>query len=652
MQKLPVPSPVWQQYVEQGTLQKNALSPIIADSWERSRNEKINPLRVDANDLLNNHSLKERIENCHHLINAAEPIMVELYQVLKGGGYAILLTDHQGYILKSLGDPGFEEKVRKIWLAVGANWQESVKGTNAIGTAIANRSALKVFAWEHFCQENHILNCSAAPIFSPQGELIGVLDISSDYHHNDPHILGSAIAAAKAIENRLLLENTQNELVFACQQLSSVMDAVPEGLLTINKDGCITKINQTGSILLGLPPQDCIGQSFDNFFRQADNWFGELKHSKGILERTATIETPGGNSNTLSIKMLSGNSKNFYGAVASIHKLGPKGRTSTPALAGSTRYFLEDIIGTSPQMLEAKHMAAIAARSDSNVLLQGSSGTGKEMFAQSIHNASSRASGPFVAINCGAVPANLMESELFGYEEGAFTGAKKGGQAGKFELAQGGTIFLDEIGEMPLPNQVALLRVLEEKSVVRIGGYNPIPLNVRVIAATNKNLESEIANGKFRLDLYYRLNIMTIDIPPLRERADDIIVLAQHLLKRLSQKSGKNITKISPDLQKWLLAYSWPGNVRELENIIERAVNLCEDDTITRDHLPSSLRKSVYVSYVSPLSLGTPDLTLESNEKQAIKDALFKTNRNITKTAKILGIGRTTLHRKIKEFQL
>lgn len=653
MRKLPVPSPLWKQYVQQGKLIESELSPLIVDSWKRSTMQNINPYRIMTNDLLERQSLLDRMESCRQLLEVASPIMFELYNIVKGSGFAVLLTDNQGYILKIIADPGFEEKARKIWLTVGANWHESVKGTNAIGTALVNRCVVNVFAWEHYCRENHFLSCSAAPIFDPQGELLGVLDISSDYHNNDPYILSSVVTAVKAIESRLLLANTQKQLALTCQQLSSLMDAVPEGLLAIDREGCITRINQTCSTLLGVSPKDCIGQPLENIFSNADQWLSDLKRGKGALERTVTMETSLGTPQTYLVRMTSEHCQNLngalYGAIASIRKLSTKTLSSTPARVEPTPYFLQDIICDSSQMLEAKRLSSIAARNHSTVLLQGESGTGKEMFAQAIHNASARASGPFIPINCGAIPENLLESELFGYEEGAFTGAKKGGQIGKFELAQGGTIFLDEIGEMPLHFQVALLRVLQDKRVVRIGGSTPIPLDVRIIAATNKNLDWEVKQGNFRLDLYYRINILTIEIPPLRERGEDILSLANHFLDKLNPQLEKNITTLSPDLKEWFLNYDWPGNVRELENIIERAVNLTESDTIGLEHLPASLRKDLFIS--SPY-FDTPRLTLKNREIQAIRDALSKTGGNITQSAKILGIGRNTLHRKIKELNL
>jgi transcriptional regulator with PAS, ATPase and Fis domain len=344
---------------------------------------------------------------------------------------------------------------------------------------------------------------------------------------------------------------------------------------------------------------------------------------------------------------MASNEQHNIGMIASIHKHGISTHSSLPGLNMNYSYSLSDIIGNSPQITETKRLSSIAARSDSTVLLQGESGTGKEMFAQAIHNASSRFTGPFIPINCGAIPMNLLESELFGYEDGAFTGAKKGGQPGKFEQARGGTIFLDEIGEMPLNFQVSLLRILQEKQVTRVGGTTPIPLDVRVIAASNKDLESEVQEGNFRLDLYYRLNVLTIDIPALRERKEDIIALTQHFLDKLTGKLGIYTMTIDPALGEWLQNYTWPGNVRELFNILERAVNFAEKDVLSCEDLPANLRKTTFAS-----DSKNDVLTLKDREFYIISEALAKADGNMSQAAKLLGIGRNTLYRKMQKYSI
>jgi len=309
-------------------------------------------------------------------------------------------------------------------------------------------------------------------------------------------------------------------------------------------------------------------------------------------------------------------------------------------------YTYEDLIGQNNLFLSTVAFAKKASQSISNVLLIGESGTGKEIFAQAIHNSSNRRNNPFLAVNCAALPRNLIESELFGYADGAFTGAKKGGNPGKFELADGGTLFLDEIGEMPLEFQAVLLRVLQENSITRIGGGKLIPVDVRIIAATNKKLEEEIKMGHFREDLYYRLNVLRIAIPPLRERPDDIVFLAEHFLQKLNQRLNKNVLEISKDALDLLVRYHWPGNAREMQNVLERAINNITGNVITVADLPVSIRNTLEEKEATTL------VPLEHYEKELIASLLRKNKGNKSKVAKALGISRTTLYRKITEYRI
>ncbi|WP_147566592.1 sigma 54-interacting transcriptional regulator [Clostridium tyrobutyricum] len=318
------------------------------------------------------------------------------------------------------------------------------------------------------------------------------------------------------------------------------------------------------------------------------------------------------------------------------------------------RYSIKNIIGNSPKIQKVKSMALKVAKTDSNVLITGESGTGKELFAHGIHNASGRYLGPFVEINCAAIPSELFESELFGYEEGSFTGAKKGGKNGKFELANGGTIFLDEIGDMPMYMQAKLLKVIQDREIERVGGNIIKEINVRIIAATNKNLEDSIKKGKFREDLYYRLNVMRIVIPPLRERKEDIPLLANSLKIKIATKLGIYVEGISKEAMSCLVSYDWPGNVRELENIIERAVDMLDSDLIIKTyHLPERLadcKSKNYRNYINETNY-LKDIVSEV-EKHVILECLNKNHWNKNKTANILGISRAGLYKKIEEYNL
>ena len=315
----------------------------------------------------------------------------------------------------------------------------------------------------------------------------------------------------------------------------------------------------------------------------------------------------------------------------------------------SAKYSFSNIIGESKSLMEVKNICQRAAMSDSNVLIMGESGTGEELFAHAIHNASDRASGPFVKINCAAIPSELLESELFGYEGGAFTGAKKEGKVGKFELANGGSIFLDEIGDMPLQMQVKLLRVLQEREIERIGSTKTRPINVRIISATNKNLEEEVKSANFREDLYYRLNVMSVNIEPLRKRKDDIRPLAKALVKKLSSQMGVHVDSISEKAMAALEAYDWPGNIRELENVIERSINLLDSDRIIKVstlpvHITQSHKTHVYIAG------STLKEQLYDVEKSIILECLNENQGNKQKTANDLDMSRTSLYQKLKSY--
>jgi len=348
--------------------------------------------------------------------------------------------------------------------------------------------------------------------------------------------------------------------------------------------------------------------------------FEDLEQFKDIIEKNKLLETE--------VHLYKNQLKEVYGA----------------------KYSWDTIIGNSEKMSQTKFIAKRAAQSISNVLILGESGTGKELFAHAIHNDSARSHMPFVKVNCAAIPSELLESELFGYEEGAFTGAKKGGKIGKFELANGGSIFLDEIGDMPLKMQAKLLRVLQEREFERVGGNRTVKIDLRVIAATNKDLQKLISEGKFREDLYYRLNVMTIEIPPLRERVEDIEELTAKLMEKLSNQLGIYVPKISKKALELLKTYSWPGNVRELENVLERAINLTETDTILPIHLPLYITQNK--RKINPNAIDSLQNLVEQTEREAIQSCLDYTNGNKLKTAKILNISRTSLYQKIEKYGL
>jgi transcriptional regulator with PAS, ATPase and Fis domain len=428
--------------------------------------------------------------------------------------------------------------------------------------------------------------------------------------------------------------------------MEAIIDSIDSGVMAIDKNGVINQINNQGRRILqwdepleGQPLSTILGGQLD---------LGRMmRPGFELIDREMFIRAPTRNIHLLcTAKPIFDRADKMQGIIIvfnEIHRI----RKLVNEMAGThARFTFEDIIGVSSAIQEAKKMAMIAALGNSTVLLLGETGTGKELFAQSIHNHSERRGHPFLAINCGAVPRELLESELFGYTEGAFTGASKGGRPGKFELANGGTVLLDEIGDMPTDMQVKLLRVLQTGEVYRIGGHKSLSVDVRIIAATNSKLQEKVEQRNFREDLFYRLNVFPIIIPPLRERADDIFPLSRHFLSRCSRSLKKSVMPLSAAAEQALLTYHWPGNIRELENVVERSVNMAATDQIEPENLglPAGRRGNV---------LKAPgQARLTEVEKETITDIIAEAGYNLSKAARTLGISRATLYNKMKKYGL
>jgi transcriptional regulator with PAS, ATPase and Fis domain len=445
------------------------------------------------------------------------------------------------------------------------------------------------------------------------------------------------VAAVNAIENLL---KVQHELRYR----TTIMESISDGLVAIDCNMNIKQFNQAAAKLL--KSSNLKNKQVEEIFgkRNLALFVNALKGRK-ITDQEIDIPTKAGKvCCTATVRSIVGKDGRSNGIVLILNEFARTRRLVNRMFGAQAKFTFDDIIGKNEKLVKAINIARTAAGSNSNILLLGESGTGKDVFAQAIHNESNRARGPFVAINCAAIPRELISSELFGYVEGAFTGAKRGGNPGKFELADGGTLFLDEIGEMPLDLQTMLLRVLEQRFVVRIGGQEVIPVDVRIIAATNRDLLAEVEKGNFRKDLYYRLNVVNINLIPLRERKDDIPILVEYFLKRLEQTLGKHFTHIQPEVWKVFQAYHWPGNIRELQNVLERAANIATGDVLSVEHLPPELiEKNINSNKES-------HLPLEQYEKKIIINLLKEYKGNISKAAARLGIARSTLYRKINKF--
>ncbi|WHZ56018.1 sigma-54 interaction domain-containing protein [Metabacillus hrfriensis] len=450
-----------------------------------------------------------------------------------------------------------------------------------------------------------------------------------------------------AIRQAIQLIDVTKEMFKEKYQVQAIVDSAHDGLIAVDRQGKITLTNNNAKVFLGLEAE-VIGRNITDYIPNSD-MLRVLQTGKKEIGDVAKIQDRQFMINRYPVILnntVVGAVSNFK-EITDLQRLEMKLRKKLHENGLEAKYTLNDIVGEAKKICEAKEQAKVFAKTDATVLITGESGTGKELFAQGIHLQSTRAIGPFVAVNCAAFPESLLESELFGYEEGSFTGARKGGKQGLFELAHGGTLFLDEIGEMPLQIQAHLLRVLQERSIRRIGGKRTIPVNVRIIAATNTNIESEIENKRFRNDLYYRLNVLSLDLPPLRTRLADIPLLTRHFIRQFNEQHRKQIEKIDEDFFSLLQEYHWPGNIRELRNVLERIVLLQQDSAI-------SAKDASY--YYPKIRINRSDTTagnatIKEKEKDLIQVAL-KQYESKAEAAKSLGIDRSTLWRKIKEYKL
>lgn len=621
----------------------------ILASHRRCRQYGVNPHqdRNPRQERLSEDALKEHLERNREFLDIAVAQIEELYQFVAGAGFAVNIADRDGYILHIIGDSPILEKLSAGNCWPGYRWTERDVGTSVISLSLERQIAVQINDEEHFCRRGHGHTCSAAPVFDPDNRLIGVIAMSGDAGQVHPHTLGMVITAARSIESQLSIRRTSKELAVRSNYMETILDSIDSGVMAVDRNGRITQINNQGGRILrwddpleGKPLSVVFGDQID--IHQA------MQSGFELVDREIFVRPPGRVVHLIcTVKPIFSSSRKFRGIIIvfnEIHRI----RKLVNEMAGTqARFTFEDIIGVSPAIQETKKLAMVSALGTSTVLLLGETGTGKELFAQAIHNHSERRGHPFLAINCGAIPRELLESELFGYSGGAFTGAHRRGRPGKFELASGGSVLLDEIGDMPPDMQVKLLRVLQTGEVCRIGEHKPIAVNVRIIAATNADLQKKVESGNFREDLFYRLNVLPISIPPLRERSDDILPLARHFLNRCSQSLHKPALNFSGEAERALMAQRWPGNIRELENAVERAANLVDGDRIQ----PSDLGITV-VGRLRPQKPTAGGLSLAELEKQAIEANLEAARYNLSQASRILGISRATLYNKIKKYEI
>ncbi len=498
------------------------------------------------------------------------------------------------------------------------------------------------------CLEHAEMCC---PIVTEDGVkgVIGLIAFMPDQRHklieNQADLMRFLSKMAELIASKLKEQAAREAMGLLASELKVAMDAMESAFVISDAHGVITRKNQRFEKLF----KGIEGKHLNEFVETEDI----LASVKPMRNKRLTF--PNGCKGIYDVAPVRSEG-GIGGYVLTITPLETVLQTVNAMTQDGILTTFDAIIGSSEALNRVKEMAYKVALQGSTVLIDGESGTGKELFARAIHSASKRANAPFVTVNCAAIPDTLLESELFGYEEGAFTGARRGGKAGKFQLADGGTLFLDEIGDMPLHLQAKLLRVLQEQVIDPIGGIHPIKIDVRVIAATHQNLEEKVLEGAFRQDLYYRLNVIPLSVPPLRARTTDIEVLVRHFIRVCNAKLEKSVTDVHPACLDKFKHYPWPGNVRELMNVVEYAVNMCEGDEMYCTHLPRHFQ-SHFEKRTSDgdTTEAAPPQTLETIEREAIRRtlALYASDKSgVEKAAKALGIGRATLYRKIKSYEL
>ena len=629
----PVPPPALRQarhqLLEGSEIAFGSIDERLARSWRRSLAAGLSPTgRLAGSDNLSAPELQRSLARNHDLVSHSRPVMEYLFEQVRHSHSMVILADSRGFLMHTLGDMDFLGKAERVALMSGACWHEQHRGTNAIGTALAEADGVEINGSEHFLERNSFLTCAAAPIVSATGELLGILDISGDQRSRHPHTLGLVNTAARMIENRLVADACRRHIRLHLHSRPEGIGSVAEGIVALSEDGWIIGANRNALQLLGLASAD-IGAT--PIFRALDLPLEQiLTLAKHRPQQPILLHRHDGTP--------------LYGQVhAEQRALVSHTPTKTPSPSGDA---LSRLDTGDHQWRSAADKARRVAGKPIPLLLHGESGVGKELFARGVHDISPQRAGPFVAINCAALPENLIEAELFGYAPGAFTGARKEGMVGRLREADGGTLFLDEIGDMPLGMQTRLLRVLQERQVTPLGGGQAIPVNFALICATHHNLREASENGRFRSDLYYRINGLTLNLPALRSRSD-FPALTDKLLQELQPAAGLHL---APELLGALAAYRWPGNLRQYANALRTAVAMLDEgeQRIEWQHLPDDLIDELAAHQSCPLDTKTSPASLSEISRSAIHSALKNAHGNLSAAARQLGISRQTLYRKLK----
>jgi transcriptional regulator of acetoin/glycerol metabolism len=622
----------------------------ITQSWIRCLDEyRLDPGTCAEPEVVPAAELRERQEHLADVQAVAKVEMSNLYQQLAGSGYAIMLTDREGVLLNYFGDPAFTHAASKTGLMPGAVWSERVQGTNGMGTCLFERRPVTVHQDEHYLSRNIGLSCAAAPIFDHEGELVGVLDASGESRLAQQHTLALVSMSVQMIENRVFLHRFRQDFILRFHNRPEFVGTLSEGAIALSVTGKVLAATRCALFQLGFNDRaEIVGRDITELFNITfsgliDSTVRKAFHPVPIFE----IRN-GARFFAVMYQPLSTSGKRHAPHIALLP--GVEAKEAANAVPDSA---LDKLEFGDPVMAANIEKAKRVLERKVAIMLLGETGTGKEMFARAMHASGSRASQPFVAINCASIPEALIESELFGYRSGAFTGANKDGQRGKLLQANSGTLFLDEIGDMPVALQARLLRVLEEREVVPLGSETPVRLDVRLISATHCDLQKKIALGEFREDLYYRLQGVTLTMPPLRERADRR-ALIRHLA--FEESDAGEPVELDSSLLALLEQQRWPGNVRQLRHLLRSMIALRDTDRLTVRDLPPEYRVAVDVLPAPCPAQHSPDPaslnTLESAERSALLQELERHEWNLSGVARELGMSRNTLYRKLQRLNI
>jgi len=631
----------------------------ILDSWRLCRdNYHIDPgMRSSLLGLTPDELQVKVAEN--EALRISQPFLLEVKRSLLDMGFVMSFFDSNCSMLECDGNPRVREELQEINFCPGGNWKEQAAGTNGPGTALARREAVQVVASEHFVEAWHKWACYAAPILDPvSGQPLAILDITGYGSVTQPQMLLLVNSVARAIQLELACGQTRKDCSIIEEYAQVAARHPNDGIVAVDHSGRILRMSSSAERILRVPPTLGRAENLPELRDLLASLGSQAKPLGRQSVEVAYIATSGQQLRAAAQAVIA--KGKFIGAIVTLnahqsaagknpsaggHALDRRIRSS-PAVGHRTRYSFDDLMGNSSAMERAFKRARQAAQQDLPLLISGESGTGKEMFAQAIHDAGIRSPYPFIAVNCGSIPRELLEAELFGYVSGAFTGARQGGNAGKFEQANRGTIFLDEVSELPLSGQVALLRVLQEMEITRVGSSSPIRLDVRVIAASNKNLLDEISAGRFRRDLYYRLDVLSITLPPLRERGEDVVTLAQLFLAEFSAHAGSQTMSFTRPALDVLSRYEWPGNVRQLRNFVQRAAVLSPGFNIDCETL-REIEPSLG-SLMQPQQ-DLQEVLSTDTKRDTILEILTQCSGNVSEASRRMGLSRMTIYRKMRD---